>query len=117
MRTDLVTPCVNCPFRSDKPFPLRRAGEIARSCLTGASFACHKTVNYTDDFEEVLGQHQKKQQWCAGALIFMMNHGALWESVYLRLMAMSGDFNQDLLDQEAFVYDSVESMIEGCSDV
>lgn len=29
MRFDLIRPCPNCPFRSDRKFWLRRAAEIA----------------------------------------------------------------------------------------
>jgi hypothetical protein len=44
----LKRPCGNCPFRTDRvPFLSRdRAQEIADSLLDGASFHCHKTLDY-----------------------------------------------------------------------
>lgn len=59
--------CEDCPFRSDKSFPLGkgRRAQIADSIRDGAVFHCHKTVSYDDDGE---GAIVDKSQVCAGSL-------------------------------------------------
>jgi hypothetical protein len=61
IKFDLVRPCTHCPFRSDRPFGLRRgrSKEIASAIFVrDRTFICHETTGdpgYT--------------QHCAGALI------------------------------------------------
>lgn len=60
----LTKPCGNCPFRSDRDFPLHpeRAASIADGLSAGGSFVCHKTISHNDD-----GTDQSEARMCAGA--------------------------------------------------
>lgn len=48
------TPCAKCPFRKDVPSYLRfgRRVEIAQALLSGGSFHCHNTVDYSQEDDE-----------------------------------------------------------------
>lgn len=66
--------CGDCPFRADVPFlglGTERVGEIARSLRDGASFHCHKTLDYDDEDDSVV----ESSQMCAGALATMEKGG------------------------------------------
>lgn len=63
--------CADCPFRADIPFHgLRpeRVAEIAHALRGGATFHCHKTLDYDDDIEATV---TGSSQFCAGALATM----------------------------------------------
>ena len=60
----------DCPFRRDVPFhglDTERVEEIAESLRAGASFHCHKTLDYDADGDPVV----ESSQVCAGALATM----------------------------------------------
>lgn len=66
-RFDLKAPCKTCPFRTDGSQVLLsedRREEIAAGIEGGATFTCHKTVDYSVDDEERDGGTQ-----CAGAVL------------------------------------------------
>lgn len=74
----LRTPCVDCPFRSDKHFHMStdRRTEIADGLEAGYEFVCHKTVDYserpddddyTDDYTDNGTYGQDHATACAGA--------------------------------------------------
>lgn len=116
MRFDLKSPCCDCPFRSDIGFFLHkgRRRDIAHALLKGdASFACHKTVDYSQWQEQ--GKHvaEPTEQHCAGALIVLKKMGALWDNLIPRFARMVGWFDPDRLNLEAPVYDSMEDFIAG----
>jgi len=58
MRFDLVRPCANCPFRSDKPFFMKRERVLeilgdrhGKRWWPATSFVCHKTIDYGGSYE------------------------------------------------------------------
>lgn len=62
--------CGDCPFRCDVPFEglsSQRVAEIAASLRGGATFHCHKTLDYDDEGDPVV----ESSQMCAGALATM----------------------------------------------
>ena len=94
---ELMRPCADCPFRSDRVFHLRRAGEIAEAVFRGdLTFACHNTL-------------RKNQQHCAGALILHEKAGRPnWR---IRFAALLGLFDPAQLHMEAPVYDTVADFV------
>lgn len=87
----LTKPCPECPF-TDTPTSVRglHPGRIRDLCrgatdIRGATFACHKTVDYAaldaDDDDgtgdAVRFRDTANEQHCAGALIFGLKQGAL----------------------------------------
>ncbi len=109
-----TAPCGNCPFRSDKPFPLARGRvrEIQRALVRG-DFPCHKTTVDCEDEEG--GQDRRaddKSQHCAGALILLEK---LEEpSQMMRICERIGMYDRTKLKMDAPVYDSWDDMVEGC---
>lgn len=112
----LKTPCRLCPFRSDIDPYLRpeRAQEIAQTLLDGGSFACHKTVDYSerDDMpEEEIGQGRvtAASQQCAGALATMERGGHMGQGA--RIAARLGLYDPTQLDPNAPVYGSLPDWV------
>lgn len=105
--------CADCPFRNDRPFPLRedRAQEIADALKMGAQFTCHKTIIYGEDKEGRETHGGKKQQFCAGALatIIKGNHANQVVQIAERL----GLRDPDEFDHNAQpVCDSLDEWVE-----
>lgn len=102
MNFNLKKPCSNCPFRSDKNFPLRkeRVIEIVDGIEDGRTFTCHKTL----DCEE--------QSHCAGAIQYLDQ-----KDLFTRPLSMARTLG--LWDGKTTrlvpVYKSKEQMIMGCS--
>lgn len=109
MKFDLNRPCSDCPFRSDRPFPLRRAGDILRALTQGnKTFSCHKTVTYTNR-----GPRQtEKTQHCAGALLFVKQTGAA--NQLIQIAERLGLYDPSKLSTNVPVYKSIEQMVKGC---
>lgn len=109
MNFDLKTPCKDCPFRSDISFALRpeRAREITASLLRGESFPCHKTTKFDDDGEPVL--NNKKEQHCAGALIFLERQER--PNQMMRIAERLGGYDMRKLDMDAPVFNSSAAMV------
>lgn len=98
MKFDLTRPCAHCPFRSDRPFGLRRAAEIATALFErDLTFICHETLD--------LAEHQH----CAGALILHEKLGRPnWR---IRFAAQLGLFDPARLHIEAPVVDTVAGFL------
>ena len=107
MKFDIKKPCKDCPFRKDvHPF-LRRAPEIAKSLSDDHNwFPCHETTG------AATGRRvkPKDQSHCIGAAI------VLWRSnkvnVATRLALACELLDQEILDQPANVFDSLEEFVK-----
>lgn len=110
MNYGMTKPCDNCPFRSDKPFPLARGrvSNIERGLFRG-EFACHKTTAFDDDGEYV---ERDDEQHCAGALILMEKLGR--SSQMMRVCERLGLYDARKLDMTAPVYETFQQMEERC---
>jgi Family of unknown function (DUF6283) len=102
MNFDLVRPCAHCPFRSDRPFGLRRerCEDIAAVLFErDLTFICHETKRLPED----------RQQHCAGALILHEKLGRPnWR---IRLAAFLGLFDPSRLHLDAPVVDTIADFI------
>ena len=110
MRYNLTSPCGNCPFRSDKRFPLHR-GRIEEITMDGHEFACHKTVDYSDPDDD--GDYQWKSEdtsHCAGLLILLEKEEQPHQM--MRIAERFGDYDHTKLNMDAPVYDTIEDCIE-----
>lgn len=120
MNFDMRKPCENCPFRRDcLPGWLGRdrAKEIADGMLVQqATFACHKTVEWTDNEGEEDGEpeqlvvNQEEQEHCAGALIMMLKIGQL--NQLARIAHRLGYFDPDAMGMTAPVFGSAQAFIK-----
>lgn len=116
MRYDkLMTPCNNCPFRSDRPFYLPRANDILNDLLErDQPFTCHKTVDYNKwDGDGLYDSSSDEHHHCAGALILLKKTGHMFDNLVFRLAVRLGYLNPDKLDMEAPVYDTLEAFVAG----
>lgn len=118
MRFDLTAPCADCPFRADKPFPLKadRVREILGDprrprgqWWPADSFVCHRTVDYDCDD----GHVTSKSQQCAGVMIILHREGRYNQA--MQLAERFGLWNPDRLDMAAPVYFSTQDAINGCT--
>jgi len=112
-RYGLVSPCRNCPFRTDVEPYLRhdRAVEIVLGLRQGGEFACHKTtVRCDDDGDDTLVDDPGTSRVCAGALGIMLREGQLNQMA--RISARLGLFDPARIDAAALpVYDSFDEWI------
>lgn len=116
----LVSPCKDCPFRSDLPAHLKgwlgreRATQIARSLFTlGQTFQCHKTTEHNEDDED--GYKLKGCEFqCAGASIMQikLDCQSQWMQVAQRMGYKKETEAIKRLDLDAPVFDSPEAFIE-----
>ena len=106
MNYNLKKPCENCPFRSDKLFPLHpeRIEEIAYG---NGEFACHKTVDYSGDGGGVV---KEKSEHCAGLLIMLEHMGQPHQ--LMRISERLGLYSRHTLDIDSPVYHHVEEYID-----
>jgi hypothetical protein len=115
MNYDLVRPCDNCPFRSDKPFffSRERAEEIADGITRQQrTFTCHKTTVACGEDEEFGGMKDgPNAQHCAGAMILLEKLAQ--PNQMMRIAERLGMYDRTKLDMDAPVYDSVEEFIDG----
>jgi hypothetical protein len=104
----MMTPCENCPFRSDvQPYiHPTRVREIERS-LIRSEFPCHKTTTHDEEGEQV---RSGEEMHCAGALILMEKEGR--SSQMMRISERLGMYDSRKLDMGAPVYDSFDAMFE-----
>jgi len=110
MKLDLIKPCSDCPFRSDKPFylSLSRVKEILFAIIDqDATFSCHKTNNYENDDDAV---ETAKSQHCAGATI-MLEHIEK-PNQWMRIAERIGLYDRTKLKMDSPVYRSPEEMIK-----
>lgn len=84
----LRAPCKDCPFRKDVPRYLhpQRYETLGLDLINGASFHCHKTVDYT---QATLGEdggrdgNVSEASLCAGAQIWLENMGMSMQAVQI----------------------------------
>lgn len=110
MNYNLTKPCKHCPFRNDiDPFLTpERAESIYNSLARGATFACHKTVDYSDDDGE--GRETKKSEHCAGALIMLEHMDE--PNQMMRIAERLGMYDRTKLDMGAPVFDDAWDWID-----
>lgn len=103
----LRRPCSNCPFRTDVvPYLTRaRAIDIATSLADGATFPCHKTVDYETDDEPNVAE----SAFCAGALIMLEHAGA--PNQMMRIGERLRLYDAGALDMDAPVHHSPDKFI------
>lgn len=109
MKFDLPRPCNNCPFRSDKPFPLhpQRALDIMSGDHT---FACHKTVDYdqpTDEEGRCDGVETENSQHCAGFLILREKMSK--PTQMMRIAERLGLYDPTKLDMNSPVFEDIDA--------
>jgi hypothetical protein len=105
MKFNLVRPCRDCPFRTDvKPYlSAARAREIVDSItLQQATFACHKTVDYSDPEDDEPRAPKAEEQHCAGATILLERLDR--PNQMMRISERLGLYNRRKLDMDAPVY-------------
>ena len=112
MKFDLIRPCDNCPFRSDKVAYLseERVREICDSLLCDMTFSCHKTNSYDDDGVV----ETKDSQHCAGALIFLERINR--PNQLMRIAERLGFYDRRGLDMSAPVFKDADAMAEAQGD-
>lgn len=111
----LKTPCNNCPFRRDVKFCLHpeRRQEIADALRHDMTFSCHKTVDYSDEWNDS-STHipTEDEQHCAGALIVLNRSGELFNNFLYRLAVWAKLFDPDKLNMHAPVFDTLDQFVE-----
>jgi hypothetical protein len=117
MRFDLTTPCSNCPFRSDRPFPLKAervrqilGGDRGRQWWPSPSFTCHKTVDYSAGVE---GRIRVEGQHCAGVLIILTREER--PNDCMQIAERLGLWSPVSLQMDAPVYHTTEEAVRGCA--
>lgn len=110
MKFDLVAPCAQCPFRSDRaPFiTADRAEEICESITADqAPFPCHKTVTYSDDDGERI--RSRDEQHCAGASIMLERMER--PNQHMRVAERLGLYDRHKLKMKSPVFSTPREMI------
>lgn len=128
MKYELTGPCRNCPFRNDTPTYLRaeRAEEISDSLMSGSTFPCHKTVDYTSSDEDTgdegadddgegadddgEGRLTERSQSCGGAMATMERNG--FANQMMRIAERLGLYDANKIDPAAPVYSSLHEWVE-----
>ena len=111
MNYSLIRPCVNCPFRCDRPGFLtqERARDIANEVLCGTgNFPCHKTLDYNVEDGEP-PRETEHTQMCAGALIFA-EHCEAWGQM-IRIVMRLGLYDPNKLDMASPVHTDMDGFI------
>lgn len=119
MRFDLTNPCSDCPFLKQGGIRVHpeRVREIAGGMLDsqGVMFACHKTVDYDREDENVDPLPGGKQErHCAGALIFAEKNGNATQT--MRITERLGLYDRRKLTGQELVFDTLEEMLQVCID-
>lgn len=99
MKYTMTEPCVDCPFRISRKFPLEaaRKREISAALLGDrATFPCHKTVDYEKSDGGVGHISQPEEVHCAGALILLEREGR--PSQMMRIAERLGMYDMRKLD-------------------
>lgn len=110
---NLVRPCADCPFRSDKPFYLgrERRQQIADALLADKSFDCHKTVHYEEESWDEQGYSRRgDESHCAGATIVLEKEEN--PNQIMRWMERLGAYDRTAMDMDAPVFDTLEDFVE-----
>lgn len=109
----LITPCANCPFRSDVR-PYITAGRAKEILTSQGEFHCHKTVELgepIEDDDETWGEvlEDKNAQVCAGFLICLENDGS--PNQMMRIAERLRLYDPSKLRMDAPVYKSVREAV------
>jgi hypothetical protein len=123
MKYAMKTPCKNCPFRSDKVFPLHpgRVESILDGITHGdQTFSCHKTTSHDDEDCEDYAESDthiptSDEQHCAGAMILLEKLEQ--PNQMMRIAERVGLYDRTKLDMEAPVYDSLEDMQDAIEEL
>ena len=113
MKFDLIRPCVNCPFRSDKPGFLNawRAEEIIDGITNRQqTFSCHKTNTFEDSDDGCEVIETADSQHCAGAMIFLEKLGQ--PNQMMRIAERLRMYDHTKLDMASPVFETAEDMID-----
>jgi len=112
----MKTPCSNCPFRKKGGIRLTasRVREIANYFLDsqGATFPCHKSVDYRDDDDENNDARPMRsgEQMCVGGIIFgYKNHRA---NQMVRIAERTGFDPRPLEKSFPLVFDTLKDMLK-----
>lgn len=106
----LKKPCSNCPFRTDvEPYLNRSRAKHICAALERGTFSCHKTVKYSDDYEEGYAPSEG-EQFCAGALA-MMKKSESWGQM-ARIAIKLRILDPNLIDGDAPVFESYKAFID-----
>lgn len=109
-------PCKNCPFRTDKIFPINKArrSEIAEGLFQDSDFSCHMTFGDTDHYYS----EPEKAKRCTGAAIFLENSrsGGLMSNLIFRFAVIRGEIKLNKLDKAAPVAKTREEFINAFDD-
>lgn len=107
LKFDLLTPCVDCPFRVGAFQGLHPdfVEEMTENALgnPGRMFACHKTTT-----EGGAPAHQ--EQHCAGALIFSEKHEHATQM--MRIMERIGQYDRTKLVDPGDVFENSTEMVD-----
>ncbi len=113
MNFDLVRPCADCPFRSDRPGYLRAdrvrgilGGGKGRHWWPAVSFPCHKTIDYAETGTMI----PPSAQQCAGLMIIL--HRENRPNDAMQIAQRLGLWNPAKLDMSAPVYASTDDAIK-----
>lgn len=121
---NLISPCKNCPFRTDIPeqkgwLHIDHAKDIYKTLVDGKVFVCHKTTNHDYDVEDEdgnlvpSGKLYPENEFCAGALILMENEGIQFNSHAVRSGIALGLYDRSKLRVEgAPVFSTGEDFIK-----
>jgi hypothetical protein len=127
VRFDLTMPCGDCPFRRVGGVRLTksRIREIAGAVTDrqGATFSCHKSVDYSslDEFEdggdgdERIGDPPRDRTdefHCAGALIFAEKNGRVSQMVRIAERLGLYDHTKFTEEAKALVFDDMREMLK-----
>jgi hypothetical protein len=107
-------PCEGCPFIvGPKAVRLMRGRihEIVSSLVAGASFPCHKTVEYDDEGE---GVFTGKELECTGAIMFLDRMGR--SNQMTRIAGRLGIFDPSKLKGRDVVFKSLRAMLATALD-
>jgi hypothetical protein len=116
MKFSMTVPCDSCPFRREGGVRLTpgRAREIAKLMMDsqGGTFACHKSVDYSEEDEDgdsILGPDDLH---CAGALIFAEKTNSAGTQM-MRISERFGDYDSRKFTEtsKALIFDSLSEML------
>ena len=104
----MYSPCVNCPFRTDRPAFLSKAKarQIVATMRRDGHFDCHKTVDYSGDEP----RSTKNSKICAGFAIMCESEGRATQM--MRIAERIGLYDASKLDMDAPVHKNPYDFIE-----
>ena len=111
MTVHTKAPCDDCPFRVAPRFRFSegRAREIATALRQGASFSCHKSLDYSADDK---GKATPRTKHCAGAMLVLENEGC--PNQLMQIAERLGYYDPERLQvasQDVPVYEDLEAFV------